>query len=46
MRSQNRSLFTNAFAAPDYLRLRGVGLNISDHSVKMMEPTGLLLVAI
>lgn len=37
MRSQNSSLFTNAFAAPDYLQLRGVGLNISDHSVKMME---------
>ncbi len=37
MHTQIGSAFTNAFAAPNYLQLRGVGLNISDHSVKMME---------
>lgn len=37
MNTQISSAFQNSFAAPGYLGLHGVGLNISDHSVKMMD---------
>jgi len=35
----NTTSFQQAFTAPGYLQLNGAGLNISDHSVKMMELT-------
>jgi type IV pilus assembly protein PilM len=37
MHTTTDSYLKNTFTPPNYLDLQGVGLNISDHSIKMME---------